>query len=168
MFLYQWIVGASVLLVCFMYGSSLKPAVTQRNHSSMPLDINNHAKYLQRNHSSMPLDINHQAKHFQGNDIFQTRERKSRDVEAQCRNTLGQRAICHWTYQTDFNITREPAVIQKVVCSSPRVFLNKRMITCETVYTQMIFRRANCIGDDCSIYQSVPVGCVAAEPCIVQ
>ncbi|KAL3857449.1 hypothetical protein ACJMK2_012119 [Sinanodonta woodiana] len=150
MILYKIIVGASVFLACFIEGSSLKPAE------------------MQRNNSSMSLDINHQAKHFRRNDIFQERERKARDVEAQCRNTLGQRAICHWTYQTDIDITREPAVIQKVVCSSPRVFLNKRMITCETLYTQMMFRRANCIGDDCLIYQSVPVGCVAAEPCIVQ
>ncbi|KAK3606697.1 hypothetical protein CHS0354_012901 [Potamilus streckersoni] len=138
MFLYRGIVGASILLVSFIDGSPLQSGETQGNHSSIT------------------LDISHQAKHLQGNKRFKEIERKARDVEAECRNTLGQRTICYWSYQTDVNVTREPAVIQKAVCSQVRVFLGTRMVTCETLYAQMIFRRANCIGDDCYMYQSVP------------
>ncbi|KAK3606698.1 hypothetical protein CHS0354_012902 [Potamilus streckersoni] len=157
MFLYDRILCAFILL-CFISESPLLTAETASNPSNITTE---------GNHYNIIVNVSHKAKYLQGNNTLHEIERKPRDVQLECGHALMQRAICHWRYDTDIDVTREPAVIQKAICSTRRVFLKSRLIVCETLHIDMIFRRANCIGNDCYFRQYIPVGCVAAMPCVV-
>ncbi|KAH3885321.1 hypothetical protein DPMN_009315 [Dreissena polymorpha] len=87
---------------------------------------------------------------------------------SECRG-LRTRALCPWKYETVVDRTYVPSRLRIVKCESSTVQIPNSIIQCEEVYTLQHVRIHDCVGDEdsCERDIQIPVGCVAARPCVV-
>ncbi|XP_052797934.1 uncharacterized protein LOC128230004 [Mya arenaria] len=83
---------------------------------------------------------------------------------------LRRRALCPWVYETRVNPTFQPPRVRVAVCNSGTTQLGELLVVCEQIYSEITLKRRFCQDEPDQCYEKVrlPVGCVAAVPCVLQ